>query len=134
MTAIVLAPFWGRPVDFTELGRLRLQECERVKALRQELTKCGADIREQGDTLSIRPGRLHSAEIETYGDHRMAMCFAMLGLAVPGMVLRDPGCVRKTFPNFFQKLAAPPPDGPGVRILDAQTGKPLGGEELLAPS
>lgn len=132
MTAMVLAPFWGRPVEFTELGRLRLQECERVAAVRQELTKCGADIREQGDTLRVGPGRLHGAEIETYGDHRMAMCFAMLGLAVPGIALRDPGCVRKTFPNFFQKLAVAPPDGPGVRIVDAKTGQLLGGEELLA--
>ena len=49
--------------------------------------------------------RLHGAEIETYDDHRMAMCFAMLGLAVPGMRIRNPACVNKTFPNFFQKLA-----------------------------
>jgi len=60
------------------------------------------------------------------------MCFATLGLAVPGMRLRDPGCVRKTFPNFFAKLAAPAPGGLGATILDVATGKALAGDDLLA--
>jgi len=72
MTAIVLAPFAEEPKLFTELGRLRLQECERVKALKTELTKCGAKVVEQGDTLTVYPGPLHGAGIETYNDHRMA--------------------------------------------------------------
>ena len=105
MTAIVLAPFAPATTRFTELGRLRVQECERVKALRTELTKCGARVEESGDTLTIHPGPLHGAEIETYNDHRIAMCFGMLGLRVPGMRLSNPACVRKTFPNFFAKLA-----------------------------
>jgi 3-phosphoshikimate 1-carboxyvinyltransferase len=54
----------------------------------------------------------------------MAMCFATLGLVVPGMRLRDPGCVAKTFPDFFAKLAAPPPGGLGATLLDAG-GAPL---------
>lgn len=132
MTAIVLAPFWSQASSFTDLGRLRVQECERVRALRQELTKCGADIREAGDALFIRPTDLHGAEIETYDDHRMAMCFATLALRVRGMSLRNPACVRKTFPNFFQKLAAPPPAGLGVRIVDAQSRHVLTGDELSA--
>ena len=61
--------------------------------------------RGSGDTLTIHPGPLHGAEIETYNDHRVAMCFGMLGLRVPGMRLSKPACVRKTFPNFFAKLA-----------------------------
>ena len=126
MTAIVLAPFAPKTTRFTELGRLRVQECERVKALRTELGKCGARVEESGDTLTIHPGPLHGAEIETYNDHRVAMCFAMLGLRVPGMRLSNPGCVRKTFPNFFAKLAEL-----GTVIEDAD-GKLLSGEELLA--
>ena len=126
MTAIVLAPFALKTTRFTELGRLRVQECERVKALRTELTKCGARVEESGDTLTIHPGPLHGAEIETYNDHRVAMCFGMLGLRVPGMRLSNPACVRKTFPNFFAKLAEL-----GTVIEDAD-GKLLGGEELLA--
>src|SRR6185436_5151633 len=106
------------PTQFTDLGRLRIQECERVKALRTELTKCGARVIESGDTLEISPGDLHGATIETYNDHRMAMCFATLGLKVGGMRIKNPACVRKTFPNFFQKLAGQPPAGLGVRITD----------------
>ena len=131
MTAIVLAPLTGRPVTFTALGRLRVQECERVEALRTELTKCGVSVTEKGDTLHIEPGELQGAEIDTYRDHRMAMCFAVLGLSVPGMRLRDPACVRKTFPSFFQKLAAAPPEGVGAQIRDA-SGAVLVGDDLLA--
>jgi 3-phosphoshikimate 1-carboxyvinyltransferase len=57
MTAIVLAPFASEPKEFTDLGRLRVQECERVQALRTELSKCGAKIEERGDTLRVTPGR-----------------------------------------------------------------------------
>jgi 3-phosphoshikimate 1-carboxyvinyltransferase len=132
MTAIVLAPFWRTAARFTDLGRLRLQECERVIALRTELTKCGARVVEEGDTLTVYPSRLHGAEIETYDDHRMAMCFAILGLKVPGIKIQNPACVKKTFPNFFQKLAAAPPKGLGARIRDAKTGRGLDWEELFA--
>ena len=75
----------------------------------------------------MHPGPLHGARIATYHDHRMAMCFAMLGLRVPGMVLENPACVRKTLPNFFAKLAAL---GAGVR--DVSTNALLEGEALLA--
>ena len=122
MTAIAIAPLAEHPVRFTELGRLRLQECERVAALRTELTRCGARVVETGDTLEIWPSTLRGAEIETYHDHRMAMCFAILGLRVPGMRIRNPACVKKTFPNFFQKLAASAPAGLGIKILEARSG------------
>lgn len=131
MTGIVLAPLMEKPVHFTDLGRLRVQECERVAALRTELTKCGAIIREIGDTLQIEPTPLHGAVIETYNDHRMAMCFAILGLKVPGIKIQNPSCVKKTFPNFFQKLAEAPPRGLGVVILDKE-GQRLSREMLFA--
>ncbi len=146
MTAIVLAADrdtannWGlreghEAVRFTDLGRLRVQECERVAALRTELTKCGARVVEEGDTLTVYPAELHGAEIETYNDHRMAMCFAILGLKVPGIRLKNPACVKKTFPNFFQKLAAPVPHGLGAQVFEIQNGaqiRPLAGEDLFA--
>jgi len=131
MTAVVLAPDSAQTVKLTDLGRLRVQECERVVALRTELTKCGAKVIEEGDTLTVYPSKLHGAEIETYNDHRMAMCFAILGLKVPGIKLKNPACVKKTFPNFFQKLAAAPPHGLGATILDA-SGRPLAHDELFA--
>jgi 3-phosphoshikimate 1-carboxyvinyltransferase len=132
MTAVVLAPFARVPVTFTDLGRLRLQECERVQALRTELEKCGARVCETGDTLTVSPSELYAAEIETYDDHRMAMCFALVALAVPGTRIRNPDCVKKTFPNFFQKLATAPPEGLGVGIRNAQSKKYLVGNELFA--
>ena len=138
MTAIVLAPLYhsrAKAVHFTDLGRLRVQECERVVALRTELTKCGAKVIEEGDTLTVWPSTLHGAEIETYNDHRMAMCFAILGLKVPGIKIKNPACVKKTFPNFFQKLAAQPPHGLGAEIWeikDGQRTRKLSGEDLFA--
>jgi len=135
MTAIVLAPLVAQaPVAFTELGRLRVQECERVAALRTELTRCGAVVEETGDTLVVHPARsgLHGTDIHTYEDHRMAMCFAILGLKVAGIKIINPACVRKTFPDFFEKLSAPPPSGLGVRVTDAATGRVLAGEALSA--
>jgi 3-phosphoshikimate 1-carboxyvinyltransferase len=132
MTAIVIAPLYTKQRTFTELGRLRLQETERVVALRTELTKCGAKVVEEGDTLTVYPSELHGAEIETYNDHRMAMCFAILGLKVPGIKIKNPVCVKKTFPNFFQKLAATPPHGLGATILDAKTGRKLEETDLFA--
>ena len=131
MTAIVLAPLAEEKWTFTDLGRLRVQECERVAALRTELSKCGAKVIEMGDTLTVFPSKVHGAEIETYNDHRMSMCFAILGLKVPGIKLKNPACVKKTFPNFFQKLAAAPPHGLGATILDA-SGRKLAHDELFA--
>jgi len=138
MTAIAVAPLWPFLATFTDLGRLRVQECERVVALRTELTKCGAKVTEEGDTLTVypsTPAELHGAEIETYNDHRMAMCFAVLGLKIPGIILKNPACVKKTFPNFFQKLAAPEPHGLGAEIWEIQNGRrtrKLGGDDLFA--
>jgi 3-phosphoshikimate 1-carboxyvinyltransferase len=154
MTAIVKAPFnrppqssqfvfpeirtdkttgSSDPIRFTDLGRLRVQETERVFALKNELGKCGVKVEERGDELIVFPGIQSPNEpIETYNDHRMAMCFAILGLKVPGIKLKNPACVKKTFPNFFQKLAAQPPKGLGATILDAKTGRALAHDELFA--
>jgi 3-phosphoshikimate 1-carboxyvinyltransferase len=135
MTAVTIASFASAPSKFTDLSRLRIQETERVVALRTELTKCGAKVVEEGDTLTVWPSPLHGAEIETYNDHRMAMCFAILGLKVPGIKIKNPACVKKTFPNFFQKLAAPPPHGLGAEIWEIKNGqrtRKLSGEDLFA--
>jgi len=144
MTAVILgAHLWGglglerreKGIRFTELGRLRVQECDRVDALKVELTKCGAKVVEEGDTLTTFQTKLHGAEIETYNDHRMAMCFAVLGLKVPGIKIKNPACVKKTFPNFFQKVAEPPPKGLGAEIWEVKDGqrtRKLSGEDLFA--
>ena len=131
MTAAILAPFAAHPVRLTELGRLRVQECERVTALRTELSRCGARVLEIGDSLTVEPSSLHGATIHTYNDHRMAMCFATLGLKIPGVRIENPSCVKKTFPNFFQKLTAPAPEGWGTQVRDVASGRILTGAELL---
>ena len=82
-------------------------------------------MEETGDTLELSPCSRHAlgrATIDTYHDHRMAMCFATLGLSISGVKLRDPSCVRKTVPSFFQILAAPPPHGLGVEIWECDPG------------
>lgn len=134
LTAMVLAPWAAHPVRFTDLGRLRVQECERVAAMREGLTRCGVRVVEDGDTLTVYPGSatLRGAVIDTRHDHRIAMSFAILGLKVPGVKIQNPACVRKTFPNFFQKLAAPPPAGLGVELRDSITGRQLSLAELVA--
>ncbi|CAK9078629.1 unnamed protein product [Durusdinium trenchii] len=131
MTAITISGLADGPYAFVQLGVLRKQECERVKALHEELKKCNFRVVESGDTLEVLPIRNEAqpghARIATYHDHRMAMCFATLGLAVPGLKIEDPSCVRKTVPSFFQILAAPPPNGLGVEIWECD---PKSGERL----
>ena len=123
-------------IRFTDLGRLRVQECDRVSAIVAELKKCGAKISEKSDAIIVIADRALSGDvIETYNDHRMAMCFAILGLKVPGIKIKNPACVKKTFPNFFQKLAAPPPKGLGAEIWEINDGRrtrKLSGGDLFA--
>ena len=73
---------------------------------RPSCARLGARAAAGPDWLRIEPGPLHGAEIETYDDHRMAMAFALAGLRVPGVVIQDPGCVAKTWPDYFEVLRA----------------------------
>jgi 3-phosphoshikimate 1-carboxyvinyltransferase len=64
----------------------------------------GVEVQETPDSLTIHGGRPHGAEIDSYGDHRMAMSFAAAGAAIPGIIITDPGCVKKTYPRFWDDL------------------------------
>jgi 3-phosphoshikimate 1-carboxyvinyltransferase len=97
----VVALFADGPTTITDVANLRIKETDRLAALETELRRLGARAEAGPDWLRIEPGPLRGAEIETYDDHRMAMSFALAGLRVPGVVIRDPGCVSKTWPNFF---------------------------------
>mmetsp|Transcript_55074 Transcript_55074/g.131245 ORF Transcript_55074/g.131245 Transcript_55074/m.131245 type:complete len:454 (+) Transcript_55074:123-1484(+) len=137
MTAIAIAPLASTATTFVELGVLRRQECERVEALRTELTKCKAKVTETGDTLVIEPSdpaSLGDASIATYHDHRMAMSLATLALAVKGVKIEDPSCVRKTVPSFFQTLAAAPPQGLGVKIWEVDPSTGARSRQLVEPA
>ncbi len=93
------------PTTIRGVAHIRHKETDRIAALVTELRKLGADVEERRDGLRIEPGRLHGAEIDTYDDHRMAMSLALAGLATSGVVIRDPGCTAKTYPDFFRDLA-----------------------------
>ncbi|MCS7304654.1 MAG: 3-phosphoshikimate 1-carboxyvinyltransferase [Thermoguttaceae bacterium] len=93
------------PTRIRGVAHMRHKETDRLAALATELRKLGASIEELPDGLLIQPGPLHGAEIETYNDHRMAMSLALVGLVVPGVVIRNPGCTVKTYPAFFEDLA-----------------------------
>jgi 3-phosphoshikimate 1-carboxyvinyltransferase len=92
------------PTTISGVAHIRHKETDRIAALAAELGKLGASVQPREDGLRIVPGPLRGAEIETYDDHRMAMSLAIAGLAVPGVVIRDPGCTAKTYPRFFDDL------------------------------
>jgi len=94
------------PTAITGVAHARHKETDRISALAAELRKLGAEVKEWPDGLRITPGKLHGAEIDTYDDHRMAMSLALVGLVTPGVVIRDPGCTAKTYPEFFRDLAS----------------------------
>ncbi|BCM90127.1 3-phosphoshikimate 1-carboxyvinyltransferase [Abditibacteriota bacterium] len=105
MTVAAIAPFASEPVEITNVAHIRGKETDRLKALSTELARLGVKVEERPDGLLIQPAKkLKRAAIKTYDDHRMAMSFAITGLKSPGVEIRDPGCVAKTFPDFFERL------------------------------
>jgi 3-phosphoshikimate 1-carboxyvinyltransferase len=86
------------------VGHIRHKETDRIRALATELRKLGATVEDRDDGLTITPGALRGAAIDTYDDHRMAMSMALVGLGVPGVVIRNPACTAKTYPQFFRDL------------------------------
>jgi 3-phosphoshikimate 1-carboxyvinyltransferase len=98
------AAFAREPSHVRNVGNLRIKESDRLHALETELRKLGVAAQADADSLRIEPpanGALHAAEIATYDDHRMAMAFALAGMRVPGVVIRDPSCVSKSWPEYF---------------------------------
>ncbi len=101
--AVLAAVRPGRTI-ITNCAHLRLKESNRLAALATELSKTGVNVEETSDGLVIAGDAPHGAEIETYNDHRIAMGFAILGLAVPGIKIQDEDCVDKSFPGFWTEL------------------------------
>lgn len=108
LTMAVVAAFAKTPTKIMNIGHIRGQESDRVQVIVNELKKlgCDAEILEENNMIDvlIRPKILHGAEIETYDDHRVAMSFAMAGLLVEGVTIKNPMCCRKTFENYFEVL------------------------------
>ncbi len=106
LTLAAIAPFANSPTIVHNIAHSRLQECDRIHAACTELTRLGVQVEERPDGFTVYPSEtLHPAEIETYNDHRVAMSFALVGLRTPGIVVRNPACVAKTFPDYWQRLA-----------------------------
>jgi 3-phosphoshikimate 1-carboxyvinyltransferase len=103
-TLAVVAPFASSPTTITGIGFIRGKETDRIAAVVAELRRCGISAEELPDGIRVAPGAPQPAVVDTYDDHRMAMSFALLGLRAPGIVIRDPGCVAKTFPGYWTAL------------------------------
>ena len=103
-TLAAIAPFAATPTRIRNVAFIRHHESDRIRALATELRRLGAAVREFDDGLEIAPSTLHPATIETYDDHRLAMAFAIVGLKLPGVRIKDPSCVAKTYPGFFTDL------------------------------
>ena len=104
LAAAVAASFADGATTIHNVANLRIKETDRLAALETELARMGHDVTTGPDWIRIDPGVARAATISTYDDHRMAMAFSLAGLRVPGVVIDDPACVAKTWPDFFESL------------------------------
>ncbi len=112
-TFAVVASFAEGETVIKNVSNLRIKETDRLKALAVELSRTGISVKEREDGLVIKGGSHKGAEIDTSDDHRMAMSFALMGLRIPGIKIKNPLCVSKSFPEFWEKLK-----GIGVWVHD----------------
>jgi 3-phosphoshikimate 1-carboxyvinyltransferase len=100
-TLSVVAAFAHGTTVIKNVAHLKAKETDRLNATANELKKIGIEAFAKDDGLIIKGGKPHGAQIDTYNDHRMAMSFALLGLRIPGVSIKDEKCVEKSFPNFW---------------------------------
>ena len=105
LTLAAIAPFAEDRVAIRNIEQTRWQETDRIHAMVTELRKLGVDVVEHQDGVEIYPSKIKPAKIDTYDDHRVAMSFSLVGLKVPGIRIKNPECVSKTFPSFLDVLA-----------------------------
>ena len=104
-TLATIAPFASSPTRIRGIASARLKETDRIHATCTELARLGVSVEEHNDGMTIYPcENFNPATIQTYNDHRMAMAFSLIGLRVPGVIIENPSCVSKTFPDFFRVL------------------------------
>ena len=104
LTLAAIAPFASSKVCMMNIGHIRYQECNRIDAIVNNLTKMGIAAVEQGNNVFILPGTPSACQVETYDDHRVAMAFSLIGTMIDGIVIENPSCTRKTFENYFDVL------------------------------
>jgi 3-phosphoshikimate 1-carboxyvinyltransferase len=106
MTAAVVALFAEGPTTLRNIASWRVKETDRIAAMAAELSKLGAMVEQGPDWLRVvPPSKLRTATIDTYDDHRMAMCFSLAALGGVAVRINDPQCVSKTFPDYFAEFA-----------------------------
>ncbi|MDP2880775.1 MAG: bifunctional 3-phosphoshikimate 1-carboxyvinyltransferase/cytidylate kinase [Azonexus sp.] len=105
MTLATTALFAKGTTTLRNIASWRVKETDRIAAIATELRKLGAVVEEGEDFISVTPAALKSAAIDTYDDHRMAMCFSLAAFGTP-LRINDPKCVAKTFPDYFERFAA----------------------------
>ncbi|GAA2757519.1 3-phosphoshikimate 1-carboxyvinyltransferase [Actinopolymorpha rutila] len=105
-TLAAIAPFADGPVRIEDVYNTRVKECDRLDACATNLARLGVRVETGRDWIQVWPGTPRAAEIDCRGDHRIAMSFGVTGLRTPGLTLDDPGCVKKTFPEFHEVLAS----------------------------
>lgn len=107
MTIATTALFASSPTTIRNVYNWRVKETDRLHAMATELKKVGARVEEGHDYIKIWPcDQLTHAAIDTYNDHRVAMCFSLLNLGDAGITINDPGCTAKTFPDYFERYAS----------------------------
>ncbi len=104
LTLAAISPFADAPITITGIGHIRLQECDRIKAIVNNLGSLGVETKEMQEQVTIYPQIPQGGEIETYEDHRVAMSFALTGLRTKGVVIKNPSCCKKTFAEYFEVL------------------------------
>jgi 3-phosphoshikimate 1-carboxyvinyltransferase len=104
ITLSAIAPFATSPTNIKNVAHARLQETDRLRAVETELNRLGIKTQTTPSSIRIIPGKIRPGVVRTYGDHRIAMAFAVTGLVAPGISIGDPGCVSKTFPGYFGAL------------------------------
>ncbi|MEZ6140509.1 MAG: 3-phosphoshikimate 1-carboxyvinyltransferase [Zavarzinella sp.] len=102
MTLAVVACFATGPTRIRNVEHIRFKETDRLKAICTEMQRLGVQVEEKHDEISIFPGAMQAASLETYNDHRMAMSLALAGIRIPGVIIQNPGCVVKTYPGYWQ--------------------------------
>ena len=101
-TLAVVAAFARGTTVISNVSHLKSKESDRLTSVANELRRMGITAHCSDDGLTVTGGQPRGAAIETYGDHRIAMSFAVAGLAAPGTIIRDEHCVEKSFPNFWE--------------------------------
>lgn len=104
LTLAAIAPYLKKPTEIVNVAHIRGQECDRIKAIVQNLTALGVKVEEREDGVKIYPSQPRGGEVETFGDHRVAMAFAVTGLRTDGVIIKNAEVCSKTFKDYFTVL------------------------------